>query len=108
MLDRSLFEILIAEASLAPSVHNIQPTRWRLLSGDTILLLEDGQRRLPAADPSGYDVRPVSYTHLDVYKRQAQCQSPCGWSQPNAPVCRPLTQADGIPAARWCGEGNWG
>ncbi|MBK7611473.1 MAG: hypothetical protein IPJ15_09500 [Actinomycetales bacterium] len=38
----------------------------------------------------------------------AQCQSPCGWSQPNVPVCRPLTQADGIPAARWCGEGNWG
>ena len=29
---------------------------------------------------------------------------PKHWSS----VCRPLTQADGIPAARWCGEGNWG
>jgi nitroreductase len=57
MLDRNLFETLIAEASLAPSVHNIQPTRWRLFAADTVLLLEDGQRRLPAADPTGHDVR---------------------------------------------------
>lgn len=57
MLDRSLFETLIAEARLAPSVHNIQPTRWRLLDADTVLVLEDAERRLPAADPSGHDVR---------------------------------------------------
>jgi nitroreductase len=57
MLDRTLFETLIAEASLAPSVHNIQPTRWRLLAADTVLVLEDGERRLPAADPTGHDVR---------------------------------------------------
>lgn len=57
MLDRGLFETLIAEASQAPSVHNIQPTRWRLLAADTVLLLEDEERRLPAADPSGHDVR---------------------------------------------------
>ncbi len=57
MLDRDLFETLIAEASLAPSVHNIQPTRWRLLEADTVLVLEDGERRLPAADPIGHDVR---------------------------------------------------
>lgn len=57
MLDRNLFETLVAEASLAPSVHNIQPTRWRLLADDTVLLLGDGERRLPAADPTGHDVR---------------------------------------------------
>lgn len=57
MLDSDLFRDLIAEASLAPSVHNIQPTRWRLLAADTVLLLEDGQRRLPAADPTGHDIR---------------------------------------------------
>lgn len=57
MLDRNLFETMVAEASLAPSVHNIQPTRWRLLAADTVLVLEDGQRRLPAADPTGHDVR---------------------------------------------------
>lgn len=57
MLDSDLFRDVIAEASLAPSVHNIQPTRWRLLAADAVLLLEDGRRRLPAADPTGHDVR---------------------------------------------------
>jgi nitroreductase len=57
MLDRALLEELLAEVRLAPSVHNIQPTRWRLIGSDTLLLLEDVARRLPAADPSGHDVR---------------------------------------------------
>lgn len=57
MLDRPLLEELLAEVRLAPSVHNIQPTRWRLLGDDALLLLEDIARRLPAADPSGHDVR---------------------------------------------------
>lgn len=57
MLDPSLLEDLLAEVRLAPSVHNIQPTRWRLIGGDTLLLLEEVSRRLPAADPSGHDVR---------------------------------------------------
>lgn len=57
MLDPTLLEQLLAEVRLAPSVHNIQPTRWRLIGSDTLLLLEDVARRLPAADPSGHDVR---------------------------------------------------
>ncbi len=57
MLDRLLLEELLAEVRLAPSVHNVQPTRWRLLGDDRLLLLEDVSRRLPAADPSGHDVR---------------------------------------------------
>ncbi|HEV7326981.1 MAG TPA: hypothetical protein VGN91_18125 [Bosea sp. (in: a-proteobacteria)] len=57
MLDRALLEELLAEVRLAPSVHNIQPTRWRLIGDDVLLLLEDVARRLPAADPSGHDVR---------------------------------------------------
>ena len=57
MLDRALLEELIAEVRLAPSVHNIQPTHWRLTGDDTLLLLEDVTRRLPTADPSGHDVR---------------------------------------------------
>ncbi len=57
MLDRAVLEDLLAEVRLAPSVHNIQPTRWRLLGNDALLLLEDVTRRLPAADPSGHDVR---------------------------------------------------
>ncbi|MFC5418196.1 hypothetical protein ACFPOB_01325 [Bosea eneae] len=57
MLDRALLEELLAEVRLAPSVHNIQPTRWRLVNEDTLLLVEATMRRLPAADPSGHDVR---------------------------------------------------
>lgn len=56
MLDRALLEELLAEARLAPSVHNIQPTRWRLDAGQ-LLVLADPARTLPAADPSGHDVR---------------------------------------------------
>lgn len=56
MLDPHPFQDLVAEARLAPSVHNIQPTRWRR-EGDGILVLADETRRLPVADPSGHDVR---------------------------------------------------
>jgi hypothetical protein len=45
----------IAEASLAPSVHNVQPARWRV-EADGVMLFEDNSRSLPAADPRGHDV----------------------------------------------------
>jgi len=47
---------LLEEARHAPSVHNIQPARWRL-EGSVLELLGDPGRRLPVADPSGHDVR---------------------------------------------------
>jgi nitroreductase len=56
MLDRALLEDLVAEARLAPSVHNIQPTRWHI-DGEALLVLADATRWLPVADPSGHDVR---------------------------------------------------
>ena len=49
-----LFRKLVADASLAPSVHNVQPARWRL-ERDSVLLLEDMNVRLSAADPTGRD-----------------------------------------------------
>ncbi|MFL4471799.1 hypothetical protein ACERZ8_18660 [Tateyamaria armeniaca] len=49
-----LFRRLVTQASHAPSVHNVQPARWRL-DGDTAWLFEDRQVRLPAADPTGHD-----------------------------------------------------
>lgn len=55
MLDRVLFETLVAEAALAPSVHNIQPTRWRLSEGG-VTVLADSTRTLPVGDPEGRDV----------------------------------------------------
>lgn len=51
---------LVAEASLAPSVHNVQPARWRVTptdGGARVELLRDPARALPVADASGHDVR---------------------------------------------------
>ena len=54
-MDPRLFKSLVAEASLAPSVHNIQPTRWRAEDG-CVIVTADPARRLPIGDPEGRDV----------------------------------------------------
>jgi nitroreductase len=56
-LTPELLDELVAEARLAPSVHNIQPTRWRLLADGRLALVDDLSARAPIADPSGHDVR---------------------------------------------------
>lgn len=50
------FLAVIAEARLAPSVHNVQPTRWRLRR-DLVELLGDPARSIPVADPDSRDWR---------------------------------------------------
>lgn len=45
---------LVNAARVSPSVHNVQPARWRI-DGDTLLLLEDTTRRLAVGDPRGND-----------------------------------------------------
>ncbi len=55
-VDLDLLRRLVAEARLAPSVHNIQPTRFSLRDG-AILMHGEPCRILPAADPNGHDVR---------------------------------------------------
>jgi len=57
MLTQDLLRELVAEARLAPSVHNIQPTRWRVLPDGRLALVDDKAVRAPVADPSGHDVR---------------------------------------------------
>ena len=51
-----LLRELVAEARLAPSVHNIQPTRWRLRADGCLELVDDTTVRAPVADPTGHDV----------------------------------------------------
>ena len=46
---------LVRDANLAPSVHNTQPTRWRLEADGSVLVLEDISRRLAVGDPLGRD-----------------------------------------------------
>ncbi|AUC93038.1 hypothetical protein CWS35_00765 [Bradyrhizobium sp. SK17] len=55
-LTPDLLRELVAEARLAPSVHNIQPTRWRLLDDGRLALVDDTGVRAPVADPAGHDV----------------------------------------------------
>jgi nitroreductase len=55
-LAREDFYAVIAEARLAPSVHNVQPSRWRL-RGNKIELLGDLARTIPNADPASRDWR---------------------------------------------------
>ncbi len=47
---------VVRDASRAPSVHNIQPARWRFLDDDSVVLFRALDRVLPVADPSGHDV----------------------------------------------------
>jgi len=54
MIGLELQRALVAEAALAPSVHNVQPARWRF-EGDEVLLVEDETRRLAIGDPEGRD-----------------------------------------------------
>lgn len=49
-----LFRTLVGQAALSPSVHNVQPARWRQ-EGAAALLLEDRSVHLSAADPRGED-----------------------------------------------------
>ncbi|SDF36287.1 hypothetical protein SAMN05216337_105262 [Bradyrhizobium brasilense] len=55
-LTPDLLRELVAEARLAPSVHNIQPTRWRLLGEGRLALVDATGVRAPVADPAGHDV----------------------------------------------------
>jgi nitroreductase len=57
LLTPELLRELVAEARLAPSVHNIQPTRWRMLADGRLALVDDTAVRAPVADPTGHDVR---------------------------------------------------
>jgi hypothetical protein len=48
---------LVGRAARAPSVHNIQPARWRFVDAGGLHLYRALDRALPVADPSGRDVR---------------------------------------------------
>jgi nitroreductase len=54
---RETLEALVREASRAPSVHNVQPARWRFEPGGDVVLFRALDRALPVADPTGHDVQ---------------------------------------------------
>lgn len=54
---RETLEALVQEAARAPSVHNVQPARWRFEPGGDVVLFRALDRALPVADPTGHDVQ---------------------------------------------------
>ena len=57
---------VVAEASRAPSVHNVQPARWRFVD-DSVVLFRAIDRALPVADPTGHAPRRVWARRSDVH-----------------------------------------
>ncbi len=57
VLDREMQRALVAEAARAPTVHNVQPARWRFGADGRVVLYRAVDRALPIADPTGHDVR---------------------------------------------------
>lgn len=57
VLDREMQRALVAEAARAPTVHNVQPARWRFGADGRVVLYRAVDRALPVADPTGHDVR---------------------------------------------------
>jgi nitroreductase len=56
-LSRDDLRAIIAETRFAPSVHNIQPSRWHQAQDGTIELIGDPARSIPIADPHWRDWR---------------------------------------------------
>ena len=46
----------VTEAGRAPSVHNVQPARWRFSPDGRVTLLRELGRELPVGDPTGHDL----------------------------------------------------
>ena len=51
-----VFSGIVADAAFSPTVHNIQPTRWRRIDDGAVAALQAPGRTLPAGDPTGRDL----------------------------------------------------
>ncbi|WP_343519687.1 hypothetical protein [Sphingomonas sp.] len=89
MVGPDLLTRIVARASLAPSVHNVQPTRWSLDGEGRILLLDTPSIRLPAADPRGRD---IAISHGAALEGTLLALATEGWAGQ-------VEQADGALAA---------
>jgi len=53
-----IFRDLVTEANLAPSVHNVQPAKWKV-NGDQIELFVCTNPAMPSADPHMRDIEII-------------------------------------------------
>ncbi len=54
MITKAQLQAVVSRANLAPSVHNVQPARWRM-RGDAIEIAADLSVHLAEGDPTGHD-----------------------------------------------------
>ena len=68
--------------SLCPATTDLSSADIELVSNEKRSFLLHDALRQPAIDKYGFDYVPVSYTHLDVYKRQPQGPGRTGAAHP--------------------------
>ena len=100
----ALQETLAAEAARAPSVHNIQPARWRFTRDGALVLFRSLDRELPAADPTGRDVQASLGAAFEgmaiaLSTRGIELGVPEPESREAATGCAPVFRADLIAGA---------
>jgi nitroreductase len=93
----ALFRELVAEARFSPSVHNVQPTRWRLRPDGVVWVLDAPERRLPVGDPTGRDALA---SHGAAVEGFAIAASVRGFKVSVAPVEGAVAQLTLSPGAR--------
>ncbi len=95
---------LVGEAARAPSVHNVQPARWRFLADGEVRLLRDVRCALPVADPAGRDVEvslgaAFEGLALALARRGLGLTAPGPWDGATEGPFVPVRSARVVPAA---------
>src|SRR3954471_6917730 len=97
-LSRETLEGLVHEAARAPSVHNVQPARWRFEPGGDVVLFRALDRTLPVADPTGHDVQASLGAALEgmaipLPRLVLQLRAPAPERAAQAEGCEPVMRA---------------
>mgnify|MGYP001548052652 CR=1 FL=1 len=95
---REVQESLVREAARAPSVHNVQPARWRFEPEGDLVLLRATDRALPVADPTGHDVMlslGAAFEGMAIALSRIGCTlgTPVPEVTATAPGCEPVVRA---------------
>jgi hypothetical protein len=85
-LTPDIFAALVTEANQAPSVHNTQPTRWRLETDGSVSVIEETDRRLAFGDPMGRD---ADVSHGAAIEGFSLAASAHGWTVKVEPLHLP-------------------
>ena len=113
-LSRDEQSAIVLEAARAPSVHNIQPARWRFADDGSVILFRATNRTLPVADPTGHDLQASLGAAFEgmaiaLSTRGLSLGVPVSERDAEAPKCEPVVRAsiervadpDPDPLAPW-------